>query len=142
MIARPLYKMHPKAKSLMPYIQSLTNIAHSVLISDYNNLLGQKLRVKISHCFREANQCADKFTKKGTLQQQDFALWLSWYVLERLFKLIYISILYYPIYIYIYISNFLIQWLQLFRVHYKGPTLVIIVGYIYPSMKTIGDDLT
>ena len=30
-------------------------------------------------------------------------------------------------------------------VHYKGPTLVIIVGlpgYIYPSMKTIGDDLT
>ena len=56
----------------MPYIQSLTNIAHSVLISDYNNILGQKLRVKISHCFREANQCADKFAKKGTLQQQDF----------------------------------------------------------------------
>ena len=51
------------------------NTAHSVLISDCRYLMEQMPRVKIRHCFREANQCADFLAKKGAAQDQDFRIY-------------------------------------------------------------------
>ena len=48
------------------------NTSHSLLISDYRYLLGLIPTVKVSHCFQEANQYANKLVKKGATQQEDF----------------------------------------------------------------------
>ena len=51
------------------------NTARSLLISDYRYLMEQMPRVKIRHCFREANQCADFLAKKGAAQDHDFRIY-------------------------------------------------------------------
>ena len=51
------------------------NTVYSVLISDCRYLMEKMPRVKIRHCFREANQCADFLTKEGATQKQDFRIY-------------------------------------------------------------------
>ena len=51
------------------------NTAQSVLISDCKYLMEQMPRVKLRHCFKEANQCVDFLAKKGAAQEQDFRIY-------------------------------------------------------------------
>nr|POE76898.1 putative ribonuclease h protein [Quercus suber] len=44
------------------------NTAHSVLISNCRYLMEQLPKVKLKHCFREANQCVDFLAKKRAVQ--------------------------------------------------------------------------
>ena len=46
----------------------------SGLITDCRKLLEQIPSLKISHCFRGTNQCADSVARKGALKQQDFVV--------------------------------------------------------------------
>ena len=67
------------AKVVMDWVSGNTtiNIAHSTLISDCRQLMRQIPNLKVKHCYREANQCADRLAKMGTTQQQDFLLFSS-----------------------------------------------------------------
>lgn len=58
------------AKVVMNWMSSSACIstAHSSLITNCKFLLAQIPRVKINHCFREANQCTDKLAKNGASQ--------------------------------------------------------------------------
>ena len=53
-----------------------SNNAHYSLIWYCRQLIG-KIQVKVRHCFREANQCADKLAKKGAFQSQDFVIYVD-----------------------------------------------------------------
>lgn len=56
-----------------------TNITHSSLIMDCREFQSLILQVKVKHCFREANHCADTLAKFGATLQQFFfiCLWLT-----------------------------------------------------------------
>lgn len=54
-----------------------SNNAHYSLIWDCRQLMGKIPEVKIRHCFREANQCADKLAKKGAFESQDVVIYVD-----------------------------------------------------------------
>lgn len=70
----------------------------SGLITDCRKLLEQIPSLKISNCFRAANQCADSLARKGALKQKDFVVFNNppLDIRFKLFWLVNISILYYP----------------------------------------------
>ena len=53
------------------------NLNHSPLIMDCRTLINQVPQVRIMHCFREANGCADALAWKGPIIQQDFVVYDS-----------------------------------------------------------------
>ena len=59
------------AKVVMDWVSENTtkNIAHFALISDCRQLMGQIPNLKVKHCYREANQCANRLAKMGATQQ-------------------------------------------------------------------------
>ena len=65
------------AKAVADWVVGSTSIntTHSVLISDCGYLMEQLPRVKIRHCLREANQCADFLAKKEAAQEQNFRIY-------------------------------------------------------------------
>jgi hypothetical protein len=54
---------------------SCCHSALSPLIDDCRKLLSQLPQVKVLHCYREANFCADALAKMGTSLEQDFILY-------------------------------------------------------------------
>lgn len=56
---------------------STCNLNHSSLIMNCRTLAGLIPQVKICHCFREANKCADALARKGPSIQQDFIVFYS-----------------------------------------------------------------
>ncbi|KAK9999219.1 hypothetical protein SO802_018822 [Lithocarpus litseifolius] len=56
---------------------SSSNLNLSPLIVDCRTLLSRIPQVKLNHCYREANQCADALAKKGSVYQQDFMIFDS-----------------------------------------------------------------
>lgn len=56
---------------------STCNLNHSSLIMNCRTLAGLIPQVKICHCFREANKCADTLARKGPSIQQDFIVFYS-----------------------------------------------------------------
>ena len=54
---------------------SNTNICAMPLIDDCRQLLSQIAHVRIAHCFREANLCADFLACVGTKQDRNFVLY-------------------------------------------------------------------
>ena len=51
---------------------SNTNMCAMHLIDDYRQLLSQIAYVRIAHCFREANLCADFLAHVGTIIMEAF----------------------------------------------------------------------
>lgn len=52
-------------------------IGNDVILSDCKEWMQRIPRVKIQHCFREANKCADALARRGTLLSQDFLVFTS-----------------------------------------------------------------
>lgn len=51
--------------------------ANSPLVDDCRHLIGQFHQIRINHCYREANRCADTLARMGTNQAQEFVLFHS-----------------------------------------------------------------
>lgn len=47
---------------------------NDTIIADYKEGLSKIPRVRVQHCYREANKCADALTRRGALLPQDFVL--------------------------------------------------------------------
>ena len=47
------------------------------LVDDYREVLGQIPQIKMLHCFRKANFCADAMAKLGSMLEQDFILFTA-----------------------------------------------------------------
>ena len=50
---------------------------NEVIIADYREGLKKILRVRVQHCFREANMCANALARRGTFLSQDFVIFHS-----------------------------------------------------------------
>ena len=50
---------------------------NDVLIADCKEGLKKISRVRIQHCYREANKCADALARRGALLSQDFVIFHS-----------------------------------------------------------------
>ena len=50
---------------------------NDVIIADCKEGLRRLPRVRIQHCFREANKCADALTRRGVVSPQDFVNYQS-----------------------------------------------------------------
>ncbi|KAK7850105.1 hypothetical protein CFP56_001656 [Quercus suber] len=50
---------------------------NDVILSDCKEWLKRIPRVKIRHCFREANKCANALARRGALLYQDFLVFTS-----------------------------------------------------------------
>ena len=51
--------------------------ANSPLVDDCRHLIAQFHQIRINHCYREANRCADTLARMGTNQAQEFVLFHS-----------------------------------------------------------------
>ena len=51
--------------------------ANSPLVDDCRHLIAQFHQIRINHCYREANRCADTLARMGTNQSQEFVLFHS-----------------------------------------------------------------
>ena len=51
--------------------------SYSALLSDCKVGLRQIPMVRVQHCFREANKCADALARRGALLPQDFVVYLD-----------------------------------------------------------------
>ena len=49
----------------------------STLVDDCRYLISQLPRVRVKHCFREANRCADVLARLGSNQENDFLVFRS-----------------------------------------------------------------
>ena len=67
------------AKVILEWMTSehSNNLNHSPLIMVCRALINQVPQVRMMHCFREANKCADALTCKGPVLQQDFVVYES-----------------------------------------------------------------
>nr|POE67414.1 putative ribonuclease h protein [Quercus suber] len=54
-----------------------TNSEFSSLIDDCKNLMRNLPQVRLKHCFREANRCADALAKFGANMEDDFVVFAS-----------------------------------------------------------------
>lgn len=53
------------------------NAVNSSLVADYRHLISQIPQVKVSHCYREANYCADGLARLGAQQFDDVVFYNS-----------------------------------------------------------------
>ena len=50
------------------------NRSYSPLLNDCRSLMANLVQVRVRHCFREANQCADFLAKRGCSMMENFAV--------------------------------------------------------------------
>ncbi|KAK9999502.1 hypothetical protein SO802_019105 [Lithocarpus litseifolius] len=70
------------AKSIVDAMvnQEYSNILASSLMDDCRNLAKQIPRIRVKHCFREANRCADALARMGGLLDDNFTVFKSPFV--------------------------------------------------------------
>ena len=54
-----------------------SNTVVTPIVDDYRRLLSQIPQVRLGHCYREANSCADFLAKKGITQDGDFFVYVD-----------------------------------------------------------------
>lgn len=71
------FEIHLDASAIVEllYNPSNANLCALPLIDDYKLLISQIAQVRISHCYREANICADFLARLGTKQDRSFVLY-------------------------------------------------------------------
>lgn len=64
------------AKLLVDALSSpiYSSVSHSVLLDDCRQLSTRFRQIRFSHCYREANGCADGLARKGAVQSDGFVL--------------------------------------------------------------------
>ena len=70
-------EIHPDASAIVQLLSnpSNANMCAMPLIDDCRQLISQIAQVRIDHCFREANMCADLLARLGTKQDRIFVLY-------------------------------------------------------------------